>query len=284
MNKHIEFVEGEYGMRATIKTAWQNPFLELLLQNNVKELELNIGKGWKSDNLNFLKSLSDLESIIILDQTVKSLDEIHYLRNLKSLNISTYSKTPINFMVFPELINCEFEWIKGSDSLFENMSIQKLFINNYNKVSSEIFTKLIGLKELAVLNSRFKNLQGLGLLKNLKSLRIANLKDVTSLKGIEELYKLEELEIQRCKGINSISEVFKLIQLKRLLLLDLGSIESIKGLENLTKLTTFLFYESTNIIDGDISPVLMLNDLSKISFQNRKHYTHRREDFGKLYS
>lgn len=95
---------------------------------------------------------------------------------------------------------------------------------------------------------------------------------------------LEELEIQRCKGITAISEVFKLGKLKRLLLIDLGGIASIGGIENLTELEEFLFYESTNIVDGDLSPITRLKKLSKISYQNRKHYSHRREQFGKLYA
>ena len=64
----------------------------------------------------------------------------------------------------------------------------------------------------------------------------------------------------------------------------MGNIESIKGIEELKELSIFLFYESTNIIDGDISPVFKLANLSKISYQNRKHYSHKREEFGKLYN
>ncbi len=40
-----------------------------------------------------------------------------------------------------------------------------------------------------------------------------------------------------------------------------------------------MFYESTNIIDGDLKPITKLNKLNKVSFQNRKHYTHNREAF-----
>jgi hypothetical protein len=40
-----------------------------------------------------------------------------------------------------------------------------------------------------------------------------------------------------------------------------------------------MFYDSTNILDGDLAPVQRHNGLSRISFQNRKHYSHRREQF-----
>lgn len=146
------------------------------------------------------------------------------------------------------------------------------------------FSKLVNLEELSILNSQIENLQGISTLRNLKFLRLANLKRIASLKGVENLQKLEELEIQRCKGISTVFEVFRLSSLRRLLLLDLGNIASIGGIETLSDLEEFLLYESTNIVDGDISPVLTLKNLSKISFQNRRHYTHKREDFGKLYA
>jgi len=284
MNKYIEFEEGQYGMRATIKTGWNDSFLELLIKNNIKELELNDGLGWHGENVDFLQYLPSLKSLIIIDFHIKSIEGIHFLKEIIEIQISTYCKIPINFKSFPNLQVCSFEWIKGSDSLFECKNIRKLFINNYKKTNSDIFLKFNHLEELSILNSNFENLQGLSELFNLKKIRIANLKKIISLRGIEQLNNLEELEIQKCKGIKSISEILKLSKLKRLLLLDMGDIETIKGLENLNELTLFMFYESTNIIDGDLTPLLKLKKLTKTSFQNRKHYSHKREFFIKFNS
>lgn len=284
MSNNIEFENGRYGIKAIIKGVWQDTYLKLLLYKGVQELELNDSKGWRGDNVDFLKLLPDLKSLIIIDFSIKSIEPIHNLSGLLKLEISTYCKTPINFNAFPKLVECGFEWIKGSDSLFEASSIQRLFINSYDKKSSDVFSKLFNLKELSILNSPLENIQGLAALKDLKVLRLGNLKKVTSLQGLQDLHELEELEIQRCKGISTISEVLQLKKLNRLLLIDLGDIASIKGLENLTELKDFLFYESTNIIDGDLLPITKLKSLNKISYQNRKHYSHRREDFGKLYA
>jgi hypothetical protein len=284
MGNVIEFEKSQFGTRAIIKSIWQDSFYKLLKDKDVKELELNEGKGWQGDNVDFLQFLPDLKSLIIIDLRIKSIKNIHYLHKLNKIEISTYCNTPIDFNNFPNLIECGFEWREGSESLFECKILLKLFLNSYNKKSSEPFSHLIKLEELALLNSDISDLQGLSLLIHLKSLRLANLAKVKSLHGIGELNQLEELEIYRCKGVNEISELFKLIKLKRLLLLDLGVIDSIKGMENLTDLKAFFFYESTNIADGDISPLFKLKNLNKVSFQNRKHYTHRREDFGKLYS
>ncbi|MDB5089168.1 MAG: hypothetical protein JWR09_3162 [Mucilaginibacter sp.] len=284
MNNNIEFENGDYGTKAIIKTEWQDSFLRLLLDKEVKELELNDGKGWYGDNVDFLQYLPGLKSLIIIDLRIKSIEAIHYLNGLLKIQISTYCKTHVNFNAFPNLVDCGFEWRKGSDSLFECKTLRRLGINRYNKNNSAVFSSLINLEKLTILNSNLENLEGVFLLKELKYLSIANLKKITSLKGIETLQCLEDLEIQSCKGIHNISEVFKLHKLERFLLLDSENIESIKGIENLTELTAFLFYESTNIIDGDLSPLFKLKKLSKISFQNRKHYTNKREEFWKLYA
>lgn len=284
MNNRIEFEEGLFGTKATIKGTWHDSFLKMIIEKDVKELELNDGKGWKGENIDFVTSLPNLKSLIIIDFSIKSIEAIHSLNGLIKLQLSTYSKKPINFNAFPNLVECGFEWIRGSESLFECSGLIALGINRYDDTNSTSFSKLVHLKKLTIMNSKIENLKGLAILSHLNYLSISNLKNLTSLHGLQNLHELEELEIQRCKGISTISEVLQLTKLKRLLLIDLGDIASIKGIENLTELREFLFYESTNIIDGDLLPIKKLKNLNKISFQNRKLYSHKREDFGKLYT
>ncbi len=279
---NIEFVVGKYGTKAIIKNQWQEAFLEQLLSKGVVEIELNDGKGWSGDNVGFIKSFPNLEALTIIDLSIKSIDSIHCLKELKYLTLITYCENSIDFHCFPKLVECSFEWIKGSSSIFELPNIQKLFINRYNEKSSENFSRLVKLEELSILNSTIENLKGISFLTHLKFLRIGNLRKLTSLQGLENLLELEVLKIQGCKRIFTVYEVFSLTGLRNLQFLDLGEIESIKGIENLSKLEGFWFYDSTNIVDGDISPILELKKLKKTSFQNRRHYTNKREDFDEL--
>jgi hypothetical protein len=280
----IDFEQGQFGTKAIIKVKWHDSLLELLLKKDIQELELNIGKGWRGKNIEFLKELRHLRSLTIGDETLDLIQPIHYLHELVELKLETYSNIPVDFSVFPKLTKCWFEWIKGSDSLFDCKGLKSLGINNYKKKSSESFANLVNLEKLSLLNSDVENLDGIVKLINLTYLRLANLRSLTSLNGIQNLTNLTELEIQRCKGMYSVSEIFQLVRLRRLLLLDLGNIETIHGIESLSELREFLFYESTNVDDGNLSPILKLKNLSTISFRNRRHYTNRREDFGRLYS
>jgi hypothetical protein len=137
---------------------------------------------------------------------------------------------------------------------------------------------------MAILNAPVENIRDIIALKNLRSLRLANLKRLTSLAGIEQLTNLEELEIDTCRAIGSIDEVKTLLRLRSLYLNNDGEIPSLKPLKGLTHLESVGFCESTNILDGDLKPLLHGKHLSRISFQNRRHYSHRREDFGAAYT
>lgn len=49
-----------------------------------------------------------------------------------------------------------------------------------------------------------------------------------------------------------------------------GDIESLKPIQHLKKLKELSFAESTNILDGDLSPC---KGIKSVGFMERKHYT-----------
>jgi hypothetical protein len=206
------------------------------------------------------------------------------LTKLRALEITTYCSTEIRFSKFPLLEDCTLEWRPKAESIFDCKTLIKLLINRYKGKDIAPFTKLESLESLSILNAPLENLHGLGSLRKLRSLRLANLKRLKSLDGIEGLENLRELEIHTCLGIHSIDELGYLTQLRKLYLNNDGDIASLKPLNNLNELESVVFYESTNIIDGDLSPLLRQKHLSNVSFQNRRHYSLRREEFGAAYN
>ena len=274
----IEFEHGSWGTKATIRAPWQDSMLRLLVNMEVNDLHLNTGKGWKG-KVDFLSHLPHLQSLVIIDQGLDSLEPVHTLNKLVRLSLSTYSDTPINFDSFPELEICDFEWIRGSQSLFSRTSLRRLGLNSYKGKSSSGFSNLTRLDTLSIGNTSIKELAGLGALENLSYLSLFNLRSLTAIDGIGELRKLKVLEMQRCPKIDEVTKIFQLESLEQLLLLDMGRIESIRGIEKLTDLQAFLFYGSSDVEDGDLSPLTMLSKLSVINFRDRNHYTHKLEDF-----
>jgi Leucine-rich repeat (LRR) protein len=280
----VSIEEGAYGLRAVLTSAWTEAIERYLRGKAVAEIELNHAKGWRGNSLDFLAGFPDLRAFKIIDLTIASVEPIHFLRELRLLEVITYCKTELRFVAFPLLEECGLEWRSKAASLFECGTLKKLFVNRYSGKDVEPFGRLKKLESLAILNAPIENVRGLSELRNLRSLRLANLKRLTSLAGIEGLANLEELEIHTCRGITSIAEIGHLSQLRQLHLNNDGDIASLRPLEKLTALESVLFYESTNIVDGDLSPLMRQKNLTRVSFQNRRHYSHRREDFGVSHS
>lgn len=284
MTHEIQLEDGMYGRRAVITGAWSDEMTDFLVDNGIVELELNDGKGWRGSDLFFLAKLTHLKSFKIIDLKISSVEPIHFLHELRALEVTTYCKTGIRFSAFPGLEECALEWRSNSDSLFDCITLKKLFTNRYPGGDISPFGKLINLESLAILNSPVKTLLGLSTLTKLRSLRLANLSRLTSLDGIEEMADLEDLDVNTCRSLGSIDAVSFLPQLRKLYLNNDGKISSLKPLKKLHGLEAVLFYESTNILDGDLSPLLLQSNLCRVSFQNRRHYTHRREEFGTVYT
>lgn len=284
MIKGIQLENSEYGLTAVLTSCWSNEISSYLADKDVAELVLNDGKGWRGSDISFLSELPELRSLKIIDLKISSIEPIHLLHKLEELKVITYCKTEIRFSEFPYLKVCSLEWRPKATSLFDCESLKELFINRYSGKDTSSFAKLINLESLSILNAPIENLFGLRSLRKLRYLRLANLKRIQSLGGIEDLTNLEELEVHTCRSIASITEIQNLIKLRKLYLNNDGDIESLRPLDKLEHLEAVIFYESTNIVDGDLTPLLSLKNLAQVSFKNRKHYSHRREDFGVAYT
>ena len=259
-------------------SSWRKEFIQLIRRKNIKELYLYTEFEAEA-NLSFLTKIPHLEAFSIIDFTINDISHIHELHFLRSLGVTTYCNTEIDFTQFPRLEDCSLEWRTKAKSLFSCKTLKHLFLNRYSGKDTSEFSQLTGLKSLSIANAPVQTLNGLSPLKKLTYLGLYNLRKLESLAGIEALINLETLEVNGCRSLRTIEAVKNLIHLRKLELCSDGDIPSLKPLESLAKLNSFFFYESTNITDGDLSSLTKLPHLSKVSFQNRKHYSHRREDF-----
>ena len=276
----VQLENGAYGRRAVIRTSWTPGLSAQLKRQDVVELELNQGRGWRGDDVAFLADLPELKALDILDLTIKDIGPIHALPNLRHLGVTTYCLTEIRFSEFQHLEECALEWRPKAKSLFECISLKKLFVNRYAGQDAEPFARLTRLESLSILNSPLRTLEALRALRNLRFLRLGGLRRLASLAGVEDLVNLETLQVHTCRAIRRVGELGHLSKLRELHLDNDGDISSLRPLDALDALESVSFYESTNIVDGDLSPLLRQKALRRVSFKNRRHYSHRREDFG----
>ncbi|HFE46807.1 MAG TPA: hypothetical protein ENJ18_15175 [Nannocystis exedens] len=263
-----------------MKGPWSAAALDAAKLAGIKELELNYAKGWKAEALEFLRQIERLEVLEIIDWTTNDVAAVNDVPSLRRLKVFTYCKTALDFSRWPRLEECALEWRPRAASLFEHRGIKKLFINKWNR--GRDLTDFSGMTQLESLRlyspTRLESLRGVESLSRLRWFELARATRLTSLAGIESLADLEHLELHTCRKIRDVSPVGALRRLREFYLRNCGEIESITPLRGLQELEQFLFDESTNVLDGDLSPLKDLPRLNSVAFMERPHYSLTRKD------
>jgi Leucine-rich repeat (LRR) protein len=276
------FEDGTFGRKAVLRSEWNDSFLPKLKREQVVELELNHARGWQGEDVAFLQNLPELRALEIIDFRIKDISAVHCLHRLRRLGILTYCKTALRFSDFPKLESCSLEWRPKATSLFDHRALKDLFVNSYKAQDLRALARIVTLQSLMLLNCSARELSGLGPLKSLHSLRLGRFIQLRSLEGISELKNLETLSIRACRRFTSIDEIGSLTRLTTLAFGECGKIDSLRCLDNLSHLTSITFDGSTNIVDGDLSPLLRQKYLTNVAFANRRHYSHRNEQIKEI--
>ena len=185
---------------------------------------------------------------------------------------------------------------------FEQLEQEKIFKKDYkeNKIISEngIFEKseyaiLWHLKEkinsfgnltetdkllyLELNWANIKNFDGIEKFNNLKRLELHYCVKLENDLGLSRVSNsLEFLHINLSKKINLTDELLQLKNLKVLRLNACGTIDNLDFLENFPNLIDFRFVD-TNILDGNLKPILEHPTIRTVGFLNKKHYNYKDE-------
>lgn len=250
-----------------------------MLDHNITKIQLNYTAGFTKEKIDFLEHYSFVDEITIIPGGDIDISGIHFLDNLRKMRITKRVIQGIHFNLFPHLQRCSVEWNTKNRNLESCISLEDLTLYAYKAHDLSMLSGLINLKRVKIGSSPIKVIDGIESLK-LKSLSLNYNRKLSSLKGIENLSStLSELNLLTCKAISSIEEVALLSNLEELGVNNCGEIDSIKALTKLKKLKQFTFWESTNIIDGDVSPCI---GIKQVAFQNRRNYNYTNEEIDKI--
>lgn len=273
--------QGPWGPKVTLTGEWSPAVSEFIRTNGIRQIELNHAKGWRGAGVDFLDELPQIDALTIIDFSIKDIKEVHTQTHLKYLDLNTYAQTIIDFSKFQILEECAFEWSQKSVSLFDLTGLKRIFINKFPEKNFEIFSRLTNLTHLSLASPSIVTLKGIERLKKLTFLGIYEARKLVTIAGIDALQSLDTLEVNGCKQVHDISPLAGLLRLRRLLLCNDGGINTFLPLAEMAELEELLFYESTNVLDGDLSVLTQLRKLRNVTFMDRKHYSHRRENFMK---
>lgn len=130
------------------------------------------------------------------------------------------------------------------------------------------------LKDLDLLRSCIKTLSGIEKYPNLEKLVITLGKYLTTIGDLTHCPFLKVLELEGCKNIDDLQETLsKCHRLERLVLMKVSDLENIRFIEHLPNLK-WLNLMDTNVIDGDMSPLLNHPSLEYVVFTSKKHFSH----------
>lgn len=278
--------KGDYGPRLSVNGPWLESIRDVIKEKKVVELVLRAQSGWKGIDVDFLSEFDSLVAITLQDYSIKNISGIYKLHALKYLNVQVASRGVFDMNKFQDLEWCSLVDIKSVIGFKSLKKLKLLSLYGVKDVSLQEIGELKSLESLSLIKCNFETLKGLGNLGHLKSLTLAYNSKLNDMRDIGKLTELESLDIEACKKIGSVNELATLVNLRKLYLNNCGSIESLKPLMNLAKLEDFRFWESTNIVDGDLSFVFdhPRLDPKKVAFQPRNHYSHAKNPGGKKFT
>ncbi len=133
------------------------------------------------------------------------------------------------------------------------------------------------LKYLELNWANIKNFNGVKKYKNLKRLELHYCVKLENAQGLNAISNtLEFLSINQSKKLELTGDLIELKKLRVLCLNACGSLDNLAFLSSFPNLISFRFV-NTNVVDGNLTPLLEHPTLRTISFLNKRHYNLKEE-------
>lgn len=264
--------DGDYGTRMTLTGPWSPVALDAAQTASTTELYLNHALGWKGESLDWLVTLPGLRAIQILAPNLTDIGGLRFVPQLRRIRLEVSPRATIDLGQFPEIEEFSGFWVNTAETVFRAERLKRLRLIGYPRQAPkgfDCFDRLVG---LALYSAQIMSLGDIGGISGLQSLSLAHCAGLCDLAGLELLQSLRELHIESCKNLNRLDAVATLKSLMALIVEDCGPIASLAPVRELRELRVLRFTGSTNIEDGDLTPVQGLEHLGNLGFAQRKHY------------
>jgi protein phosphatase 1 regulatory subunit 7 len=235
-------------------------------------------RGYALQDIEFLRRypfVTDVVSVFPISGPF-DLSPIPALTELRSLTIS--GPVPLALGRFSRLKTFRGNWDHKLDLSGCNLEILEL--GKY-RAKSPALTELPEppvLRELSIVQSAITSLHGVAKFRSLKKLELAYLSKLEKLSELDELPRLTMLDCNKCRKLRNHATVQDLENLTNLRFNDCGEIPTLAFLNKMKKLEDFRFV-NTNVLDGDLTPLLRLES---VGFLRKRHYSHTPEQIDSL--
>ncbi|HYM94363.1 MAG TPA: hypothetical protein VET23_09515, partial [Chitinophagaceae bacterium] len=229
-----------------------------------------------------LKPLQPIEKYIeglLLDEKI-SYDSLNRFTSLTFLSVPDNGNDTVDLSSFSklEMLACNLSnRLQGLESC---SNLKSLTVSNYKSKTKDLaaLPSLNNLEHLSLIKTDITTLHGVERYNNLKKLEIFSASKLEAIAALQALSSsLEEIQVEQCKKIDDYETLGKVKSLKKIILSESGEIKSLAFVKELP-LLEFISFWGTNVLDGNIK---YCEGISYVGFDNKKHYTHKSEQFKK---
>lgn len=264
------------GVRLFVNGPWNSEMESLVQGGRVHELVLNWAHGFAEADLEFLRPWP-VSRLLVTARWITDLSPIHRLGDhLESLNLPAVhpSAGTLDLAQLPGLTSLSISWPLIKDQKEVLAPLTDLYLESYSPAD---LAPLAGAKSLTRLRMKqypqLRSLNGLTAFERLETLGIflaTKLEDVTALRTAQAI---SELHLDTCKKVPTVDDIASVKNLRVLSMANSGDFPSLAPLAGMPELRELYLYESTRIIDGDLTPLLTLPRLQQLRIANRRHYS-----------
>ncbi len=269
--------DDENGRSLDVVGDWTPRAAAVLARGEVDGLILNYARGFRERSLDFLQDWP-LRRLTILARTISDLKPIYRLAGtLEYLSLASSDKAKLDLTRLPRLkhLSCE-NWAQLEPTIAACPSLEYLYAGSY---SARDFLPLANNRNLTTIRMkdrpRLESVNGVDAFASLEELGIFGaplLNDVVDLGSASAPSKLRTLELELCRGVSTFDGIGRLTDLSYLNIGDCGDIASFAPLANLRHLKELYAYGTTRVVDGDLSPLTGLTELTDLRLKNRRDY------------
>lgn len=258
-----------------LRSAWTPQVHKAFVASGADGLIANYARGFVGHDLEFIRDLR-LRRLNVLARTITDLSPVCDLADtLEEFQVQTGSRTRLDLARFPKLRLLSCEWNQVAETIEQTTFLEHVSLGSY---APNDLTPLAHLASLRLLRMKgrpaIQSLDGVESMLWIEHLGIylAPLEDISALARLASPI-LAELHLASCKRLGSVESLRPLVGLRVLDVSNAGLIESLHPIAGAQLLEVLHLYESTNIVDGDLSPLLELARLRDFRMMNRRHYS-----------
>lgn len=258
-----------------LRSAWTPRIRDAFVASGADGLIANYARGFVGHDIEFIHDLR-LRRLDVLARTVTDLSPVYDLADsLEEFTVQAGSRTRVDLSRLPRLLALSCRWNQVAETIQHTVLLEHVYLGSYDPSDLTPLAHLTSVRSLRMKDRpAIRSLDGIESMPWIEHLGIylAPLEDIAALARLASPV-LTELHLASCKRLGSLENLRPLIGLRLLDLGNSGPLESLQPIAGARLLEVLSLYESTNIVDGDLTPLLELDRLRNLRMMNRRHYS-----------